>query len=795
VSLSPLDLISAHPWRRVTFTTYALSLSFFEAVLLDALIRGGGQDRLILADVEGVRASLSEQGATRVGRDYELEPVHVNDGVFHPKISVLGADGDCHILVGSGNLTFGGWGGNFEILEHLHPSFAADAILDTADFFDRLSDTNRIQHGVADQCHAVADELRSVIGAHPRNGDIRLYHSLDGAIADKLAQAVQDLGGAQRLIVASPFWDTGAALDRLCKSVGLDHAYVHAHSGDTVKGTAGANWPVRTHIAVKAVQLEVMEEDHPRHLHAKAFEVICKRGRILLSGSANATTAALSAGRNVEASVVRIQRERTVGWRFAPAEPPDFVQSQEPIDDDDAALPGVLRATLEGDRISGQVLTPKSLGDVAVFHVSNEGRLPLGTTGLGTDGKFHISAPGLEAQAWKGGRLVLRVQGVDGRAAEGFISVSAFSELSRRLGPAGSRLIPLLAGTETPADVAAIMAWFYDDPRRLGGALPIESRGNSANADSKGGLGATISVAELKARDAHRASSSATADLGGPRWSRFIELVIAAFREPREPFGSTASGRRGEDDEDEDVDVTNQVAPVDPAIERSFKNFDRLFDQLLSPKSTPRDALIAFDLTEYVCRRLQPPASRAKEWLQRLMPVVLAAEVPLERRADVAAAILTLLGTGSEEGADRHARARLLRLHYDPDGVCPSADLARGFQSVLLLRATFAELWAHVGSIRTFAEQASAYVHALETGQPSDDYADLLAEAPDERVELQAAFGSSQARAKILILKRWSDACPDCHITLPTGERGRLRSLSVARAKNCCNEIIIWPGD
>ena len=98
MSLSPLDLISAHPWRRVTFTTYALSLSFSEAVLLDALIRGGGHDRLILADIDGVRASLSEQGATRVGKDYEVEPVHVNDGVFHPKISVLRGDDDCRFL-------------------------------------------------------------------------------------------------------------------------------------------------------------------------------------------------------------------------------------------------------------------------------------------------------------------------------------------------------------------------------------------------------------------------------------------------------------------------------------------------------------------------------------------------------------------------------------------------------------------------------------------------------------------------------------------------------------------------
>jgi hypothetical protein len=100
--LAPLELVSAHPWRRVVFTTYALSLSFFEAVILDAVVRGGGRESLILADVEGVRASLSEQGAHRVGKDYEVEPVSDSGGVFHPKISVFEAGEECHVLVGSG---------------------------------------------------------------------------------------------------------------------------------------------------------------------------------------------------------------------------------------------------------------------------------------------------------------------------------------------------------------------------------------------------------------------------------------------------------------------------------------------------------------------------------------------------------------------------------------------------------------------------------------------------------------------------------------------------------------------
>jgi len=58
----------------VTLTTYALSLSFFEAIVLDRLIRGGGRQAMILADVEGVRASLVAVPKSSVLRPTCLSP-------------------------------------------------------------------------------------------------------------------------------------------------------------------------------------------------------------------------------------------------------------------------------------------------------------------------------------------------------------------------------------------------------------------------------------------------------------------------------------------------------------------------------------------------------------------------------------------------------------------------------------------------------------------------------------------------------------------------------------------------
>jgi hypothetical protein len=653
--LAPLDLISAHPWRRTAYTTYALSLSFFEAVILDALVRGGGREALILADVAGARAALSEQGARRVGKDYDVEPIMVRGGVFHPKLSVLTGDDECHLLVGSGNLTFGGWGGNLEIVEHLHPSFAADAIEDAADLFDRLSSASRLRHGAGDRCGRIADDLRASTRGRSHNGDIRLFHSLDRSISQKLTEVVDELGGAVRLVTAAPFWDEGSAIDSLCSALGLQEVFVHAHAGGTVEGNAGSNWPAHTAAAVTPVALDVMREKRPRRLHAKIFEVICKHGRVLLSGSANATTAALESNRNVEACVARIQRVRRKGWTFSPSVAPELrlPADEEPEEGSDTI--GILRAALDGDRITGQILTPEMGGLVSIFQLTTEGPVALGKTTLGPGASFNLKAPGLEVQSWKGSRIVLQVQSTDARRAEGFVSVVAFAEITRRAGAVAPRLFAVLAGIETPADVAAIMSWFHEDPRRLSGTMPMRIGGGGDEQEEDDRLVRMIPVAELNSSYAVPTPGSIGCEIGdGTNWKRFMDHVFAAFREKRGPFDPTRSDRKEEDEDDDDIDGASDSEPVDPAIERSLETFDKLFELLLSDRNAPRHALLAFDLTQYICERLQPDLAIAKAWLERLVTVLARGTPPAERRQDIAAAILVLAACGSAPNSVRN---------------------------------------------------------------------------------------------------------------------------------------------
>lgn len=785
--------MSAHPWQRVAFTTYALSLSFFEAVILDALVRGGGSAQpLVLTDVHGVRESLSEQGAHRVGKDYDVEPVAVSGGVFHPKLTILMSGAECHVLVGSGNLTFNGWGGNCEVIEHLHPGFAPDAIADAAEFFERLPSSNRVRQGAKGQCAEIASGLRRAVQGRPRNLDVRFLHNLAIPLTDQIVLAAAELGGARRLVAAAPFWDSGVALDNLCRTLGLSEAFIHAHAKGAVEGTTAANWPQDAHTPVHAVRITPLDtpSEAGRRLHAKAFEVLCRRGRLVVSGSANGTSAALSRDGNIEGCVLRIQRKRD-GWSFVPAERPVPQGLEQDSGEDELNRVGVLRAVLEQDEVIGQVLTPHMTGAVSIYHLAPVGPELLAHAVLDSEGAFSITAPDLEKGSWRGGRLVLRVTDTAGQQAEGFVSVASFAEIVRRGGPVTRQLLAVIFGTETPEDVTAILSWFLEDPHRLSPNrqvihASVESQGDH---DSE----QLVPIAALRSQFAEGLATTKPSEIGERHWSRFLDQVLAAFRETRRPFAGSGVGAPG-DDEDEPPGDSSKPGEPDPAIDKAYGSFSHLFEILTRNGCSPRHAEIAFDLTAFICARLRPEPGRARSWLVSVIRVWLTAGVRPERRDDVAAAILTILGTAPDTGSPRWARSSLLQLGHDLSAPPPASDVVRNYQTVLLQQECFADLWARVRKIRTYQEQVQMYVKALERGEasPTDAYPDLPVAASDAWPVLAQALKSPQARARLLFMKDVGEAsCPVHYISLPKQEVDKLRTIGIAMTKNCCGRVVI----
>lgn len=779
----PEDLIAVHPWRKVVFTTYALSLSFFESVVLDGLVRGRSKEALILADFEGVRAGLSEQGAQRAGRDYEVEPVAVKSGVFHPKISAFIGD-DSHLVVGSGNLTFNGWGGNFEMAEHLHPSFAADAFDDAALFFMMLSDNPGMAHGVQDRCLSLAEDLSAAAGKGTRNGDIRLIHSLEGSIGERIAEFAKELGGAERLSVVAPFWDSGAAVDSLCKDLKLEAVHVHSHPTGTVHGLAGSNWPFAPEAEVIPVTVSDLSGGCDRKLHAKAFEIICKRGRVLVSGSANATSAALLAG-NVEANIVRIQRERLLGWTLDPAIAPLPISAAASELADRDARHGILRATVTGEIIEGRVLSPAMSGKARLVRLTSEGDAVLGQVDLDETGSFHFSAPGFEAAAIRGGRVVLRIE-CGGQIAEGFASLTTVTGLRRFAGKAAASLLALLAGTETPDDVRVLMEWAHDNPGML---MPSFGSGQGFRSSSEPRPSLIDGKDLWNTQEAHGLPQGSG---GGERsWTRFIDALLAAMRERR---GAII---RDPDQEDEEIEEgRKRPEPKQPSTStpKVLEIFETVFEAML-PKDASHEAVLrAFDLACYVCDRLGPDIhpEKAASWLRRLVDAFCANGTPATRPETVQSAIMALCRSDAVADGLRSARGRIKSVGGDPTGPCPPEEPALPFRAVMADLNSYQKAWAMVGGMRTWREQARSYCDKLFDIHPDEDFVELLAAVPTESGTMTGALETEQGRKKVIVLKAWQAAC-NCRIQLPKIEQGKLRTYGVARAANCCQKVLIWP--
>ena len=360
-SSSILGLVRSGTWSQVLCTSYALSLSFFEAVVLNELTARTAPACTLLIDTAGVRSALDEFGPQHAGRMYEVEPVAVDTGCFHPKILLLANQNDAHLVVGSGNLTFSGWGRNLECFDHLHASFAADVFRDMSDFFSALADAPWVRHAAQQACHRAAEVLDRGARGGAGDGRIHVLHNLRRPLLDQFADIASSLGGARRVIIAAPYYDQ-IAIPEICKVLAVEHTFLHAHPGGTVEG-AVSNWPPNSAKIARPVQVDWIDEFSDRPLHAKLFEVVCANGRFLVSGSANATRAALLSGGNVEVCAVRIEQEVSSGWSYQPSQaliPKKVATDVDDIENNNHVC--VLTGKLNGMSVRGRVMEPFPAG-------------------------------------------------------------------------------------------------------------------------------------------------------------------------------------------------------------------------------------------------------------------------------------------------------------------------------------------------------------------------------------------------------------------------------------------------
>jgi hypothetical protein len=634
---------------------------------------------------------------------------------------------------------------------------------------------------------AVADGIQAAARGRARGGSFRLLHSLDGSIAGKIQELANELGGATALAAAAPFWDSGEAIDDLCLMLELDSVYVHAHPGGTAPGTVGTNWPFEAAVDVIPVAASAFADGSERKLHAKAFEVMCRRGRLLISGSANVTGAALS-GRNIEACVARIQRDRLTGWTFDPAAVPAPVEPTKADEDVDAPPVGILRAAVSGDRVTGRVLVPRMRGRANLFRLTSEGPEFLAEVDLDDTGSFAADLLGFEGDALRGGRLVFRAE-AGGKAAEGFASLAAATGLRKFAGKAAASLMALLTGSETPEDLRVIMEWAHDNPDMLRTAYRAGA-GRAPDAP-KQPRPSTIARGDLW-KTGNGPNHPGEREDGDPGWTKFVDALFAAFRERRGPIGRDPDPEDDETGEDQKPRTRKKEPPKKPG---PLEVFEKVFEAMLPKGAGYESAFRAFDLAAYVCDRLGSavPYSKADEWLRRIVEAFCVGGVPPERQDTVWSAIMATCGPSPDPVSARLARGRMMMTGGNLEGECPLCEPSEPFLKVLGQKASYEAAWEAVQATRTWREQARAYADALASGAPGEGYEELLSATWTEASELKDAFSSDNARKKVIILSDPQSPCCKRRMQLPAMEAKKLKSYGIARAANCCQKVLVWP--
>ena len=778
-SLAPLDVIAAHPWKRALFTTFSLGASFTEAVIVEALLRRGVDQITILADEIGIKMALREQGAVRIGREYTLQPVTVVNGCFHPKIAVLLSDDRAHILVGSGNLTFGGWSSNLECIDHLHGNGCSGALFAIADFLDDLATSPKCSHFPQDACTSFAEDLRVHAAAGTDDGSARVIHSLEQSISSQLIGAAAELGGAIRLTVAAPFWSSGT-VDELAKGLGL--AEYHAHvAGATVRGPHGTDWPRDSRIVkpVRVGQLSdaelIVGSNQVRELHAKLFEIVCNNGRFVLSGSPNATAAALdkdhkTAIQNIEVAVLRIESDPKRQWLLGPATPPKPPAAPLNEDGDDDKGFNLLSAKLSAGVLSGRILGSWSGDSATGILTQGHSSVDLGDV-LIASSVFEIEL-GEEADAVSlGGRMVLRLQSNNGQVAEGFVIEPGFAGLRKRAGKALQSVLAALRQLHTPEDVLAILEFFRENPDALRTPDPFSSGGRPTGKEPIDPIVSADQIRTSRPAPEQAANENATTAPDELDWRRLMQRLVSAMAEAR-PRTET------DDDDDDDREERKRRERRAYAIDKLNIRFPGMFGDLSSKVQDEVTFLNLARLTHFVCVATSHPMTR--EFTERLVRV--ASQIPLTHAGQQTAAWLVLCSALADTDAlaSPTARSRLLAMGLNPDDDLDPHYSLLGLSEIMAPGVDPVTILERIRSTRTVYEDVRLLEHALEAGEPIPDLPALM--QSEHWPGIAARLGRTPERRQIWFVDQPVRACPCCQIEMLRHLRSELERRGVCHS-------------
>jgi hypothetical protein len=476
---SILEIIESGRWRRAVFTSFTLSLTYFECYILPRLRAQGCSSIDIYVDQLGYRDSLVESRSRHSGRDYTVHPVVVKGGIFHPKLTYLWSEDSTEdvLLVGSGNLTYSGHGGGLEVFEILQPMLHARALAQAAAFFDQLArGIKRVKIINVQPLVELEKRIAGIAVRYPNVEPVDFIHSLGKS---GLAQLTEKLAGQdfEQLLVMSPYHTPdGALLKQLVDATQPDALLVAV---DQHKGTSPFPFHETRSWSCKVGAVAAIDSKK-RSIHAKWYEWRAADYVITFTGSFNATTESLGTVKNVECGVLRRMREASEEWEEADI--PPFKQQVFPRN-------GVTGELLATALLKGRALEGRILGYTAAMttewsftlHGGDRETTPLQCLNVAPDGTF-AAMLNVKVDITDDSAIQITME-CEEQSARGWVALPHILAIPPQRRAILSTLANVERGAENADDFAGLVTIVMSEIERLNAAT--QSTLNSSKAEQK----------------------------------------------------------------------------------------------------------------------------------------------------------------------------------------------------------------------------------------------------------------------------------------------------------------------
>lgn len=280
--------------------THNIDFRFLQTVVLYRLRKIGNPRLIVFADANCAQKSYDEQkdALNLLGLRYRIVPIRMSNGRFHPKLIFATGESSAHLIIGSGNLTYGGWMENGEIWTE---------VLDSDKFSGSFNKIKEFVEKVADSFPA-GDKILSFVDecfsdnykwVNTLSDNSNIYYKFTKE--KPLFYQIKDLIGSNekfdRIDIISPYYDDkGRAIKDFetsfkCNNI---HFYIPKKSSNITKNILG-NIKQKHKINSTYYTHDENNQLGEKFVHAKIYAFIKGAVAKVFIGSANCSYSALLA--------------------------------------------------------------------------------------------------------------------------------------------------------------------------------------------------------------------------------------------------------------------------------------------------------------------------------------------------------------------------------------------------------------------------------------------------------------------------------------------------------------------